>query len=62
MKDDLIKVPKIEKVGLEEWFQVRQHSRSLYVTLDGKDTDIHDIKMGDYLRLKIVAVKRGPRE
>jgi hypothetical protein len=54
--------PEIEKIGVVEWFEVRRHSRRLYILLDQKDCDIYDIQMGDKLQAKLLEVLRGPRE
>lgn len=62
LRHDSVKVPQIEKIGLVEWFEVRTHARGLYVPLSTLDAHIHDFQMGDYLRIKIDAIKRGPRE
>lgn len=58
----VVQVLETEKIGLVEWFDVRTHSRRLYVLIDTKDVDVHDIKDGDKLRMKIEAIIRRPRD
>jgi hypothetical protein len=60
--DSMVKIPEIEKLGLVEWFEVRTHSRRLYVLLPTVDCAIHDIREGDKLRMKLEVHMKGYRE
>jgi len=60
--DSLVQYPEIEKIGLVEWFEVRKHSRALYVLLNPVDVRLHDIQVGDRLRMKIEWIRRTPRD
>jgi len=58
----LVKIEEIEKIGLVEWFEVRKHSRQLYVPLDRKDCAMYDIREGDRLRMKMEMLVKALRE
>jgi len=52
---------KREKIGLTEWFEVRRHSRILFLRLSDLDVRLHDIQPGDRLKMKLEEIDRLPR-
>lgn len=52
---------KPEKLGLTSYYQVRRHSRVLYLPLDPTAVKLHDIQKGDIIKAKILELRKGTR-
>lgn len=52
---------KPEKLGLVSYYQVRRHSRVLYLPLDPTAVRLHDIQKGDIIKAKILELRKGAR-
>jgi len=48
-----------EKIGVVGWYQVKRHSRILYLRLKDEDVGIYGFKPGDKLKVEIQAIQRG---
>ena len=51
-----------EKIWLVDYFQVRRHSRVLYLPLDPVIVGLHDLRKGDLLKAVLLEVIKAPRE
>ena len=51
-----------EKIWVVGYFEVRRHSRVLYIPLDRVTVGIHDIRKGDILKVYVVELIRAPRD
>lgn len=51
-----------EKIWVVGYYQVRRHSRVLYIPLDPVTVGIHGIKKGDTLKVYVVELIRAPGE
>jgi len=52
---------KVEKLWLVSYFQVRRHSRVLYLPLDPVAVRLHDVQKGDIVKAVILELRKGPR-
>ena len=50
---------KIDTLGL---FQVKTRGRKHYITLEPRVVEAYDIRHGDVLKVKILEIRRKPRE
>ena len=55
------KKPKVEKLWLIQYFQVRRHSRTLYLPLDATTVRLHGIAKGDILKAVLLTLRKEPR-
>lgn len=55
------KKAKFEKLWLIQYFQVRRHSRTLYLPLDPTTVRLHDIEKGDIVKGVLLALRKAPR-
>ncbi|MGA2767161.1 MAG: hypothetical protein ABSF24_02445 [Candidatus Bathyarchaeia archaeon] len=55
------KKQKVEKLWLIQYFEVRRHSRTLYLPLDPTTVRIHDIERGDIVKAVLLALRKAPR-
>ena len=55
------KKQKVEKLWLIQYFQVRRHSRTLYLPLDPTTVRLHDIAKGDILKAVLLTLRKEPR-
>lgn len=53
---------KEEKIWITLWFQIRRHSRVLYLPIPREVSDIYDIRKGDLVKATLLRVKKVPRE
>lgn len=51
-----------EKIWLVDYFQVRRHSRILYLPLDPVIVGLHDLRKGDTIKAVLLDVIKAPRE
>ena len=58
--ENVVRKRKIEKIWVVGYFQVRRHSRVLYLPLPPEVVSIHQLKKGDTIKAMLVAVKRAP--
>lgn len=54
--------PVIEKIDVSEWLEVKQHSRMLYLALNPRHVRLYDLRQHDQLKIKIMLVKKAPRD
>lgn len=58
----MVNKPNREKIWLVDYFQVRRHSRVLYLPLDPVIVGLHDLRKGDLLKAVLLEVIKAPRE
>lgn len=58
----MVKGYKIEKIWVVGYYQIRRHSRVLYLPLDSTVVKLHDLRKGDIVKAMLVEVRRGPRD
>ena len=58
----MVNEPRREKIYIVDYFQVRRHSRILYIPLDPVIVDIYDIQKGDKIKAVLLEVIKQPRE
>lgn len=58
----MVNEKKAEKIYIVDYFQVRRHSRRLYIPLDPVVVGIHDIQKGDTIKAVLLEVIKQPRD
>jgi len=53
---------KEDKIWVTLWFEIRRHSRVLYLPIPRKISDLYDIRKGDLVKATLLRVKKVPRE
>ena len=52
----------IEKVDVTEWLEIKQHARGMYLSLNPKHSRIYDLQQHDFMKVKLIAVRKAPRD
>lgn len=58
----MVKNPQHEKIYVTGYYQVRRHSRVLYIPIDRVVCDIHDIRKGDVVKVTLWRVIKASRD
>lgn len=56
----MVKKRKTQKIWVVDYFEVRRHSRVLYLPLSGTVTKLHGIEKGDTIKAMLVEIIKGP--
>lgn len=49
---------KIEKIDITDYFPLKHSSKKYYVTIPPKVVKLHDLMVGDFLKMIVVEAKR----
>jgi hypothetical protein len=60
--ESMVHEPKIEKLWIVEYAQIRRHSRVLYLPLDPLTVRLNKLKKGDTIKYHLVELRRAPPE